>query len=581
MNKCFKILLVYLLFITCAYTDEKTDKEIEIGVYPADLKLLGNFKEINDAPNGLFPQTADEFHEKANISQREFVKIFIKQKGLLEKYPDRVMLGMAHFEFFYMLQLKKNKKSLNTFIEKYPNIDLETKNNVQKIYGLNKVRKTMRKAVGLSLEDDIQQVLVTYYTLFKLLTQAETETIKLQGDDKKNRKLHNNISKNIGKLKTISEKKFENRLTNKKFYKEYSKIYKKLSNQLKKANYIKDYELLTSFIVEIDQYKDDKPSQLLSGLKIVEFILKNIKSNKIKKKYVQDLSNADFNMFSQNELIALGNITKSIKTNKKNASNDIQLQILNLENDGMPVNRFLDVYRNELNVKLESINLQVASASTMNDWSLGDWANAWKNPIPTKIMDESGLEVSLSTKDIISIKAQLAMQNFKELINIEEFRELINNVSEFQDIEKFLNLNSDFDFSFNLDDFAAHFGAHYNMDINNYADLTDLANAQHNANWSVEEYSAAYQDNVDIINALKSGKINSFNAGELARAASSSMQEVADTIRIAASAGVSVDLEATAQGLGFGSFADAVAAYNAQYGTNYTEDEAKEKLGQQ
>ena len=37
----------------------------------------------------------------------------------------------------------------------------------------------MRKAVGLSLEDNIQQVLVTYYTLFKLLTQAETETIKL------------------------------------------------------------------------------------------------------------------------------------------------------------------------------------------------------------------------------------------------------------------------------------------------------------------------------------------------------------------------------------------------------------------
>ena len=66
MNKCFKILLVYLLFITCAYTDEKTDKELEIGVYPAELKLLGNFKEINDAPNGLFPQTADEFHEKAN-----------------------------------------------------------------------------------------------------------------------------------------------------------------------------------------------------------------------------------------------------------------------------------------------------------------------------------------------------------------------------------------------------------------------------------------------------------------------------------------------------------------------------------
>ena len=34
------------------------------------------------------------------------------------------------------------------------------------------------------------------------------------------------------------------------------------------------------------------------------------------------------------------------------------------------------------------------------------------------------------------------------------------------------------------------------------------------------------------------------------------------------------------QGLGYSSFADAVAAYNEQHGTNYTVDEAKESLGQ-
>ena len=45
-------------------------------------------------------------------------------------------------------------------------------------------------------------------------------------------------------------------------------------------------------------------------------------------------------------------------------------------------------------------------------------------------------------------------------------------------------------------------------------------------------------------------------------------------------AGVSVDLEATAQGLGYSSFADAVAAYNAENGTNYTEEEARESLGE-
>ena len=35
---------------------------------------------------------------------------------------------------------------------------------------------------------------------------------------------------------------------------------------------------------------------------------------------------------------------------------------------------------------------------------------------------------------------------------------------------------------------------------------------------------------------------------------------------------------AAAQGLGYGSFADAVAAYNEKYGTNYTAESAKEAL---
>ena len=37
-------------------------------------------------------------------------------------------------------------------------------------------------------------------------------------------------------------------------------------------------------------------------------------------------------------------------------------------------------------------------------------------------------------------------------------------------------------------------------------------------------------------------------------------------------------MEAVASGLGYSSFADAVAAYNKQYGTNYTVEEAKKEL---
>ena len=118
------------------------------------------------------------------------------------------------------------------------------------------------------------------------------------------------------------------------------------------------------------------------------------------------------------------------------------------------------------------------------------------------------------------------------------------------------------------------------LDINNYADLTALANAQYGADWSVAEYASAYQDNLDVIEAIASGSLSSFDAGALAQAAGETLQGVADTIAAASAAGVSVDLEAVAAGAGYDSFAAAVDAYNAANNTNYTEQQAREALGQ-
>jgi len=582
MKIFLKIIIIFFILSIPSYAAEKSEKEIKLGVFLEDLEKFGNFKEINNTPEGMFPEKANTYFKKQIIAKKKFIKTFVTQKGLMEKYTDRVILGMAHFEFFHMQQLKEKKRSIEIFKKKYPNVGPEVKNDIKQLYGLTKAKKSMREAVGLTLEDDINVVIQRYYVLHKLLNQAEIKTIKLSKEEKYKKKLHNKISKNISNLKSLVEDKIDKRLTNKKFDKEYSKIYKKLSQNLKKSNDIKDYELLTSFILEINKFKNTKPSQVLSGYKITEFVLQKLKETKISKKYEQDLSNAKFDTFTQGELSILGDLTKAMKMNKKIKSNDMQLQILNLESENIPVNRFLDVYRNELNVKLSDINLQVASASKMEKWKLSDWANAWKNPIPDTIVNDLGIEVSLSPKDVESIKAQLAMKNFKEILNLDEFNDLINQESDnFQNIEKNLNLNSQsYEFSFTLDDFAKSFGDTYGLDINNYSDLTDLANAQHGANWSVEEYASAYQDNVDIVNALQSGALDSFDAGQIAAAAGTSLQEVADTIRAAASAGVEVNLEATAQGLGYDSFAAAVDAYNKEHGTSYSVQEAKESLGQ-
>ena len=280
-------------------------------------------------------------------------------------------------------------------------------------------------------------------------------------------------------------------------------------------------------------------------------------------------------------MVALGEITKSNKLKKNEDSKKIQVDILNLENNKIPVSKLLDVYRKDLDIKLDSLNLQLASKVEMQRWALSDWANAWKTPIPTKVLDSKGIEINLSEKEIESIKAQLAIKNFKETIEIDQFKDLISDNSSFEDLKNTITENTkSISFSYTLDDWARAWGDMRNIDLNNYADLTALANAQHGANWSVEEYASAYQANVDVINALQSGDLSSFDAASLGESLGATLQDVADTITAASAAGVTVDLEAAAEGLGYDSFADAVAAYNEQYGTNYTVEQAREALGQ-
>ena len=581
MKNLLFFIFILFFFSTKLLSVERTEEEAKIGVFREDLKNIGTFKKIEKVPKDLFDKKYNTFHSRQLYSLSQIGNIFVKQKGLLEKYPERMMRGMAYFEFFYQQQLKDNENIIRRFNVNYPSWDSYTNQTMRKLYSLNKARKSMRNALGYSLEDDTEKVLLGYYTMYKLFEQSVTSKNKLNKKDKEINKFHKLISKEVGKAKTLVEKKNENRITNKKFLKEYSKTNKKLTNALKKAEYKKEYELLSSFIIELHNLVEKDNSALLSGYNLATFILKDLKSNVIKKRFEQDLSNANFDIFSQEELITLGDITKSNKEKKNEESKKIQVDILNLENNDIPVSKLLDVYRKDLDIKLESLNLQLASKVEMKRWALNDWANAWKSPIPTKVLDSKGIEISLTEKEIESIKAQLAIKNFKETIEIDQFKNLISDDSSFEDLKNTIAENTkSISFSYTLDDWAKAWGDMRNIDLDNYADLTALANAQHGANWSVEEYASAYQSNVDVINALQSGDLSSFDAASLGESLGASLQDVADTITAAGAAGVSVDLEAAAEGLGYDSFADAVAAYNEQYGTSYTVDQAREALGQ-
>ena len=145
------------------------------------------------------------------------------------------------------------------------------------------------------------------------------------------------------------------------------------------------------------------------------------------------------------------------------------------------------------------------------------------------------------------------------------------------------------DISITLDNYSRLVGNDWGIEINDFTELTTAVNELYGTNVSPDEYAQMWNNQyydsdlswaeiakgVDLLD-----QVGSFDAASIAKDLGADLQQVADTISQAAAVGISTDLEAAAQGLGYDSFADAVAAYNKQYGTNYTVDEAREALGQ-
>ena len=99
-----------------------------------DLEQFGEFKKINNSPLGMFPDNAKSFYDKKEISQKEFIRIFITQKGLMEKNTHNVILGLGYFEFFNMQQLKESKTD-NQILNTLNNVSIENPS----IYLINQI----------------------------------------------------------------------------------------------------------------------------------------------------------------------------------------------------------------------------------------------------------------------------------------------------------------------------------------------------------------------------------------------------------------------------------------------------------
>ena len=566
-----------------------------------EIDELGVFERILDAPEGMFKSNAKSFSARAKKSMSDMYLIFVQQKNFMEKNPENLMKAMGYFEFFYMEQLRKKQKSIRKFKESWPDIHFRTKKDIKSLYSLNQARKTMRESMGLTLNDDVQVALERYMTMYNFLNQAEKKRNKLTSLEKRTKKQSTNLKTNLNSLKKNIKLKKENRIDNKEFEKGIKKNISRAKSSLKflsslELNEGKFYSTIYNMFEKIISNQDDL-DLVADSINLMNAILTEVEKNIIKKEYVQTLDHIDIDSLPEDKKKILASISIGMKMQKAEKKKALQNSVLNLDNNNFEVGKYLEEI-NENSFKFKSVNMTYDNIDNMKKWATKDWANSWKGSLLTEIKDNDGNLIDLTEENINDIKAQLAMNSFKEMIDIgEELKDSVNeNIKEIAvsiqqsggfNLDEWLNQ----DFSITLDNYSRLVGNDWGIEINDFKDLTKAVNGIEGTNLTPEEYAQQWESadhwgdsgvnwgeitrGVDLID-----QIGSFDAASIAKELGTNLQQVADTIAQAATVGVSTDLEAAAQGLGYGSFADAVAAYNAQYGTSYTVESAKEALGQ-
>ena len=604
-----------------------------------ELEKIGQYKKLKEYPEGLFKNLNFSESMLAKKSAEEMYKTFVQNKNLNEKYPENMMRAMAYFEVFYNHKLKEEKKAIADYQNNYPNVKKSSKKAIQSLYSLSQAKESMRKSIGLTSNDNLEDALTGYMHMYDFMSQGTKSQNKLTTEEKKIKKESTKFKSSYGAFKKNLELKLEQRISQKEFEKEFKKTSKKVEKSLKKINKInpdkynvyenidKIFKKSLDILENCNESCEDK--DFITAIDSVDFsnaILKDVEKNIIKKKFENDLSQINIENVSDDtkKTLTLASLS-SKKQNNQNILN-LQKQALSLANNDFAVDEIVENIEKD-GYEFTPLKIAYQNLEEMENWEVKDWANSWKGDLPIdNFKDKSGNLIELTSENIDDIKAQLARNEFENLINFNK-KDLNNEINQnLIDIAKSIQDNPSFnlenwlnqDFSITLDNYTkiasesiiSELGDSLDQEtINdiranaNFENLTKLVNAEYGSNLTPEEYAKHWESakftynqpgqcgdlqglcpssswgdvtkGVDLLN-----QVGSFEAASIAKDLGTDLQTVADSIALAATVGVSTDLEAAASGLGYDSFADAVSAYNEQYGTNYSAEEAKEALGQ-
>ena len=198
--KMFLLILFICSLSNVSFADEKLIKLIN-----EKLTEIGEFKEPTKYPEGFLKTTAKRCKDLKFIcvqdkAVKEMSLRFQRSDRYNDKNPGNQVYAMAHFELFFMNKLREERNSLKKFKENWPEKKINT-DEIISLIKLNETRKMMRNALGMNMNNSIEEVIDTYWTLGDFLQLGEIKVEKVDKDLLKRKRVLSEYKSIVSSLK--------------------------------------------------------------------------------------------------------------------------------------------------------------------------------------------------------------------------------------------------------------------------------------------------------------------------------------------------------------------------------------------
>lgn len=190
------------------------EKEKYAAIDYKDVLELGTPIVITDLPEGMvkkFGRACKQFLCRTKKATSIMAKSFKRGEQYNARHPDNMIKAMAYFELFYMGNLRKNKSKIKSYNKNYKRKDqmngaqklmfMGTEKVVRGLIGTNKGRKSMREALGMTIDLEPATAIKRFWYLGELLALGEQTKVKVSNEMKQRSEIVKRYQKTISEIK--------------------------------------------------------------------------------------------------------------------------------------------------------------------------------------------------------------------------------------------------------------------------------------------------------------------------------------------------------------------------------------------